>query len=59
MGKKLYRRERYPEKIRPFYNDDYIIKVITGVCRCGKSCLIAIVAEELVESGVLEKHSLH
>lgn len=28
MGKKLYRRERYPEKIRPFYNDDNIIKVI-------------------------------
>lgn len=55
MGKKLYRRERYLEKIRPFYNDDDIIKVITGVRRCGKSCLVATVAEELVESGVPEK----
>lgn len=51
MGKKLYRRERYLEKIRPFYNDDGIIKVITGARRCGKSCLMATVAEELVESG--------
>ncbi len=35
MGKKLYRTERYPEKIRPFYNDDNIIKVIMGVRCCG------------------------
>lgn len=51
---KLYRREQYLEKIRPFYKDD-IIKVITGVRRCGKSSLMVTIAEELRENGVPEK----
>ena len=58
MEKKLYRRERYLEKLRPFYRDDDIIKVITGIRRCGKSCLMATVAEELRESGVPEEDIL-
>lgn len=37
---KLYRREQYLKKIRPFYDDDGLIKVITGIRRCGKSCLM-------------------
>ena len=49
---KLFRRESYLSKIRGFYHDDEIIKVITGVRRCGKSCLMRIIAEELVEGGV-------
>ena len=48
----LYRRERYLQKIRAFYHDEGIIKVITGVRRCGKSCLMQTIAEELRESGV-------
>lgn len=47
MEQKLYHRERYLERLRPFYHDD-IIKVIAGVRRCGKSCLMTIVAEELL-----------
>jgi predicted AAA+ superfamily ATPase len=35
MKQKLYHRERYLERLRPFYHDDDIIKVITGVRRCG------------------------
>lgn len=31
MKQKLYHRERYLERLRPFYHDDDIIKVITGV----------------------------
>ena len=58
MGQKLYRRERYLQRLRPFYHDDDIIKVITGMRRCGKSCLMATVAEELVASGVPEKDVL-
>ena len=30
----LYKREKYLKKIRPFYESDDIIKVITGVRRC-------------------------
>lgn len=51
---RLYRRENYLRKIRGFYNDTGMIKVITGVRRCGKSCLMHTIAEELVASGVLE-----
>lgn len=47
-----YRRERYLRRMRAFYHDDGLIKVVTGVRRCGKSCLMVTVAEELSESGV-------
>ena len=45
----IYRRENYLKKIRGFYHDTELIKVITGVRRCGKSCLMASIAEELLE----------
>lgn len=48
----LFKRETYLKKIRGFYHDDGVIKVITGVRRCGKSCLMQTIAEELRESGV-------
>lgn len=32
---KIYKRENYLKKIRGFYNDD-MIKVISGIRRCGK-----------------------
>lgn len=48
----LYKREKYLRRIRPFYDSDDLIKVITGVRRCGKSSLMETVKEELVESGV-------
>lgn len=31
-------REKYLSKIRPFYDQD-LIKVITGIRRCGKSVI--------------------
>ncbi|MBQ6024605.1 MAG: ATP-binding protein [Lachnospiraceae bacterium] len=45
--KKLYPRETYLKKIRGFYDEDEIIKVITGVRRCGKSSLLEMIIEEL------------
>ena len=48
----IFKRERYLEKIRPFYRDADIVKVITGVRRCGKSTIMQMVADELVEQGV-------
>jgi AAA+ ATPase superfamily predicted ATPase len=53
---KLYRRENYLSKIRGFYNDTGIIKVISGVRRCGKSSLMHTIAEELAESGVPQEN---
>ena len=49
---RLFRRESYLKKIRGFYHDDGMIKVITGIRRCGKSCLMHTIEEELREAGV-------
>ena len=48
----LYPRENYLNKIRGFYHDTELIKVITGVRRCGKSSLMHTIAEELQSSGI-------
>ena len=51
----LFKRENYLKKIRGFYHAADIIKVITGVRRCGKSSLMQIVAEELRGAGIEEE----
>lgn len=55
---KLYRREDYLNKIRGFY-DDTMIKVITGIRRCGKSFLLKTIIEELKEKGVSDKDIIY
>ena len=54
--KKIYFREKYLKKIRGFYHDTEMIKVITGVRRCGKSTLLKMIAEELLQKGVREEN---
>ena len=49
---KLYYREKYLKKLRGFYDDVDMIKVITGVRRCGKSTLMEMVCGELLEKGI-------
>lgn len=53
---RLFPRKNYLKKIRGFYHDDGMIKVITGVRRCGKSCLMQCIAEELRAEGVDDEH---
>lgn len=55
----LFKREKYLRKIRPFYDADDIIKVITGVRRCGKSSLMQTIAGELIENGVSEENIIY
>ena len=55
---KIYRREDYLKKIRGFYHDT-MIKVITGIRRCGKSYLLKTIIEELKETGVSEKDIIY
>ena len=55
----LYRREAYLQKIREFYHDTGLIKVITGVRRCGKSCLMETIRQELMESGIPNSHIIY
>lgn len=52
----LYRRENYLKKIRGFYHAADIIKVITGVRRCGKSSLMQMIADELRASATEDFH---
>ena len=54
----LYKREKYLAKIRGFYHECEIIKVITGVRRCGKSSIMNLVAGELLQSGIKEENIL-
>ena len=43
-------REKYLEQIRPFYESD-LIKVITGIRRCGKSVILKQILNELEAAG--------
>ena len=54
-----FKRENYLRKIRGFYDDDDIIKVITGVRRCGKSSLMETIANEIRDKGVPETNIIY
>lgn len=54
-----YPRENYLKKIRDFYHATDIIKVITGVRRCGKSCLMETIAYELKEYGISAENIIY
>ncbi|OQM50818.1 ATPase [Bifidobacterium catenulatum] len=56
---RLFKREDYLEKIRGFYHDDGVIKVLTGVHRCGKSCLMQCIVKELKAAGVDDDHIIY
>lgn len=49
------KRERYLKKIRPFYESD-LIKVITGVRRCGKSILLEQIRDEFINANYKDNH---
>ena len=44
----MIKRERYLKQIRPFYDSD-LIKIITGIRRCGKSIILQHIQKELNE----------
>lgn len=48
----LYIREKYLKKIRGLYSETELIKVLTGVRRCGKSSIMRMIMDELVKKGV-------
>lgn len=54
----MIKREIYLNKIRDFYHAD-LIKVITGIRRCGKSVLLSQIMEEIKVFGIDEEHIIY
>ena len=55
---RIFKREEYLNRIRGFYNDT-MIKVITGIRRCGKSYLLKSIIQELKDAGVDSKDIIY
>jgi uncharacterized protein len=51
----MVNRELYMDKIRPLIDKD-IIKVITGIRRCGKSYFLNLIIEELKNKGIKDEN---
>lgn len=53
----MIKREEYMKRIRPFIGND-LIKVLTGIRRSGKSVMLELIKEELLQSGIRESQFL-
>lgn len=51
----IIQRPLYIEKIKPFI-DVKIVKILSGIRRCGKSTILEMIKQELLSRGVDEKH---
>lgn len=54
----MIKREKYLKRIRPFYEQD-LIKVITGIRRCGKSVILNQIMDELRQSVVKDEQIIY
>lgn len=53
------RREKYLSRIRPFIHDEGLIKVLTGVRRCGKSTVLEQIRDEILSEGITKENVIH
>ncbi len=54
----MIKREIYLSRIRPFYESE-MVKVITGIRRCGKSTIMRQIIEEIKAKGIDESHIIY
>jgi len=54
----MVKRELYLKRIRPFFQSE-MVKVLTGIRRCGKSTIIQQIIQELRENGVPENRIVY
>jgi len=52
-------REKYLSRIRPFYHDAGMIKVLIGIRRCGKSILMSQIIREIIDTGTDSNNILY
>lgn len=50
----MIKREIYINRIRPFIGNE-LIKVLTGIRRCGKSVMLSLIQDELLSMGVSQE----
>lgn len=56
LVKKMIKREQYLKKIRGFYDETSLIKIIYGLRRSGKSVLLTQIIDELKEKKIEDDH---
>ena len=54
----MIKRESYLSRIRPFINKNELVKVIVGVRRSGKSVMLELIKEELLENNVAQEQMI-
>ena len=57
MAGMIVTRKRYLDRLLEFKDED-LIKVVTGVRRCGKSTLLEMMQEHLIAGGVPESRTV-
>lgn len=55
----MIKRNMYLDKIRDFYNEKSLIKIIYGLRRSGKSIILTQIIDELQENGIDEEHIIY
>lgn len=55
----MLKREQYLEKIRPFYDENSLIKILYGLRRSGKSVILTQIVNELKENGTNDSHIIY
>ncbi len=55
----MIKRENYLEKIRDFYNETSLIKIIYGLRRSGKSVILTQIIDEIKEKGIDSEHIIY
>ena len=55
----MIKRDLYLNKIRDFYNETSLIKIIYGLRRSGKSVILTQIMDELKEKNVNEDHIIY
>lgn len=59
LNQDLFKREKYLSKIRGFYHECELIKVLIGVRRCGKSSIMNLIIRELLDQGIESENILY
>lgn len=55
----MYNRETYLNQLLAFRDNTELIKVITGIRRCGKSTLLDLLEESLLKEGIPQNNIIH